>query len=482
MPSLGRNAVLNSIRTIMTIVYPLITYPYVTRLFEAENLGKVNFASSTISYFSLLAVLGITSYAGREGIQYRDDQKKLDQFSSELFSLSIITAAGSLILLLLSSIVVQKFHDYRGLLAIYASTIVFGPIGLSWLYSLEEDYTYITIQSIVIQGVSVVLLFVMVRKPEDYYVYAALNAFSNVGSNICNLFYSSKYIHLRLSFDFKRVFSHLKYCLVFFSSSIASSIYSNIDITMLGFFSTDYRIGIYSAAVKIYTMTKTVLNAVVTVMVPRLTYCVSQGKDTEYNALVSKLFKIMLTGLFPTVVGLILVSKELTVVILGEGFAESQASLCVLSLAIFVSMFATVINGCILIPNKKEKKVLITTASAAAVNFLTNLVAIPLKAEVGAAITTVLSEAVVMFIGWHYAQKYVHMDSMRHTVFTSVIGCVVMCVAAYGVSLVIHQSVALLIVKVLLCALLYFITTLVMKNDIVCQYSRKVINKCKMQH
>ena len=76
MPSIKVNAILNSIRSIMTIIFPMITYPYVTRVLLAKNLGKVNFASSTMSYFSLLAVLGLTSYAGREGIKYRDNQVK----------------------------------------------------------------------------------------------------------------------------------------------------------------------------------------------------------------------------------------------------------------------------------------------------------------------------------------------------------------------------------------------------------------------
>ena len=140
MPSLKINALLNSISSIMAIIFPLITYPYATRVLQAENLGRVNFASSTISYFSLIAVLGITSYAAREGVQYRSDRKKLNQFCSELFTLNIFTSIVSILLLIICYLLIPKFHEYKILLIIYSMTIIFGTIGLSWLYTLEEDY------------------------------------------------------------------------------------------------------------------------------------------------------------------------------------------------------------------------------------------------------------------------------------------------------------------------------------------------------
>ena len=465
-PSLGINAILNSIRSVMSIIYPLITYPYVTRLLQAENLGKVNFASSLVGYFSLIAVLGITSYAAREGVQYRNSKEKLNQFSSEMFTLNLFTTLVALMALAIVCAYVPKFHEYIGLICIYSTTIIFGAIGLPWLYTIEEDYLYITVKSIVIQGVSLILLFILVRKPDDLYMYAALNAFSNVGSNLFNVVYCKKYINLKICFDLKKVFGHLKSCIIFFSSSIASSIYSNIDTTMLGFYSTDYRIGIYSAAVKIYVMIKTLLNAVITVVIPRLTLYKAEDKLKDFNILISRLFKIMITILFPIVIGIIIVSKELAICILGKGFEESQYSLSILAVAVFFSIFATLINGCILIPCKKETQALITTVGAALVNIVTNFGAIPLWQEKGAAITTVISEAVVLLLGWHYAKSLVQLENMKRTFITSSIGCLIMFFVAIGMNSLIANMLIMLICKVLCCALVYFTVLIVLKNEI----------------
>lgn len=478
-PSLKLNAALNSVCAVMSIIFPLITYPYVTRLLQAENLGKVNFASSTIGYFSLIAGLGITQYASREGVQYRDNQKKLNQFGSELFSLSLLTTIFSLLLLGISVLLVPKLGSYKYLLAIYSTTIAMSPFEVGWLYRLEEDYLYITVRSIIIQFISFALLFILVRSPEDYYKYAALNAFSNVGANVFNFAYSKKYITLNIGKNIKKSLRHLKKSIIFFSSSIASSIYSNIDMTMLGFFSTDYNIGIYSASVKMYGMIKTILTAVTSVMTPRLTFFKSHDMEEEFNHLISKVFKIMLTLLLPIVVGLILVAHETVVVLCGNSYEEASTSLRILSCAIFFAMLGSIINGCVLIPSKLERKALRTTVSAALVNLILNFIAIPLFQQNGAAATTVLAEMTVLMVGWHYARNLIKLENLKNTIITSTIGCIIMICISICVDLLFDNAILLLVIKILLCAICYGICLILLKNEIAIEYSRWLIDRVK---
>ena len=477
MPSLKINALLNSISSVMAIVFPLITYPYATRVLQAENLGKVNFASSTIGYFSLIAVLGITSYAAREGVQYRSDRRKLNQFCSELFTLNMFTSIVALVLLIGCWCIVPKLQEYTLLLVIYSMTIVFGTIGLSWLYTLEEDYLYITSRSILIQFVSLVLLFVFVKNKDDFYKYAAINAFANVGANIFNLFYCKRYIDLKICCDVKKIFRHLKSCLIFFSSSLASSIYSNIDTTMLGFICGDYSVGIYSGAVKIYVMIKTLLSSITSVTMPRLTYYITHNQKEEYNLLISRIFKAMITLLLPVVVGLNVVSKEVTIILLGNGFKSAETVLRILAVAIFFAMFATVVNGCILLPNKKEKIVLKATIIAAVANLATNFIAIPLWRQNGAAITTVFSECIVFAIGWYSARGFVKIQSMRRTIITSCIGCTAIMMIGGVCELYLEKLFILLCVKVFLCINTYFLLLYALKNEIVLECVNKILEK-----
>lgn len=475
LPSVKKNAILNSIRIIMTIVFPLITYPYVTRVLRAENLGKVNFASTTLSYFALIAVLGLTNYAGREGQQYRDNSKKLSIFCSELLTLNLLTTIFAYVLLIVTCICVNKLHPYIGLLAIYSTTIVFSTLGMEWLYTLYEDYLYITVRSIVIQFVSLILLLLLVKKEEDYYTYAFLNTFASVGGNIFNFFHARKYITFNLIFN-KKIFCHLKSSLIFFSSSIASSIYSNIDTTMLGLMCGDYTVGIYSVAVKIYTMIKTILVAIISVTSPRLTYYRLNGMIDEYNILLTKLIKVMITFMLPIVVGINIVCKEVIFVICGTGFTDAELSLRILSIAILGSIFASITNG-VLLACRLEKKVLKSTVIAAITNFITNIFAIPVFSQNGAAFTTALSEFVVLVIGCSYARKLTKIDNMNKVILSSITGCILMLFSAYFMEILIANVFLKLILKIMICVLVYYSCLLILRNEIVIEYSNWLIEK-----
>lgn len=65
-PSLKKNAALNMIKMVMSLIFPLITFPYSSRVLGPVSIGKVNFAQSVVSYFSLIAALGISTYAIRD--------------------------------------------------------------------------------------------------------------------------------------------------------------------------------------------------------------------------------------------------------------------------------------------------------------------------------------------------------------------------------------------------------------------------------
>lgn len=477
MPSVKLNALLNTIRTVMSILFPLITYPYVTRLFQADTLGKVNFASTTVSYFSLLAVLGLTSYAAREGIRYRDNSIQLNQFCSELLTLNLCTTFFAYVLFAIICFVVPKFHQYAALLVIYSVTILFSALGLEWVYTIFEDYTYITIRSIVFQILSLVLLLVLVRKKEDYYIYAGINVLANVGGNVFNAIHAKKYIKPKLTFN-KKIFRHLRYSLVFFSNSIASSIYSNIDTTMLGMMCSDYNVGIYSVAVKIYSMIKNILAAIMAVMAPRLTYYRMHDMPEEFNDMVSKLIKTMVTLLFPVVVGINLTANEIVMVISGDGYIESVIPLRILSVALFGAIFATITSQ-ILLACRKEKIVLRGTVSAAVVNLFANLFMIPLFKQNGAAATTVIAEFVVLGVGYWNSKSLVSVGKLNKTIVSSAFGCIVMTLSAIILQMFINNVFVLLITKIVFCAGAYFITLVLLKNEIVDEFFGMIKEKVK---
>lgn len=462
------NAILNSIRSIMSIIFPMITYPYVTRILMAENLGKVNFASSTLSYFSLIAVLGLTSYAAREGAGFRDDKKKLNNFCAELLSLNLCTTVFAYIIFGIALVMLPSLHSYTALLAIYSVTIIFSTLGMEWVYTIYEDYLYITLRSIAMQILSLILMFIFVRDINDFYWYAAINVIASVGGNIFNFIHVRKYISLKLKFN-KNIFNHLKYSIVFFASSIASSIYSNIGNTILGLMSGDIAVGLLAVAMKIYVMIKSLIIAVLNVTTARLAYYKYNNMQDEYNHTVSKLIKTIIVLLFPVVVGINLVAEEVILIVAGSGFMQSVSALRYLSIAILWSIFAS-IAGCILITSKQEKKVLFGTICAAITNVVVNLFCIPFMKQDGAALAVVVAEFVVLLINGRQCKGLIKLEKIGNVILSGFVACIAMSVFC----LIIEKSITIFVFKLLLKVigggLVYVVFLIIGKNEITIEY------------
>ena len=131
--SIRKNAAFNVMKTAMSMLFPLITFPYASRILSPEGIGKVNFANSIVAYFTLIAGLGIEFYGIREGAKVRHDKDKLSKLTMELFLLNLISTVISYGLFAISLIFVPKLFDYRLLLLVCSSTIVFSPLSLHWL-------------------------------------------------------------------------------------------------------------------------------------------------------------------------------------------------------------------------------------------------------------------------------------------------------------------------------------------------------------
>ena len=419
--SITKNAILNVIRVFVTIVFPLITFPYATRVLGTENIGKVQFSSSIIIFFLLIAALGINSYAVREGASLRNDRKKISDFASDVFSINIIFTFTSYILLFLLLLLPTKINTYFLLIIIQSIQLVFTTIGVDWVYVIYEDYLYITIRTIIVQIISLVLLFIFVHKPDDYYIYTLIIVLSASGVNVLNFFHSKKYVDLRIKKDnnFKK---NIKPMLVLFSNDLAQQVYINSDSLMLGFMTSDYNVGIYSVSVKIYTIIKKLLNAIIAVTIPRMAYYNSHDKN-KFSQLCSNIFNFSILVLLPVIVLLFLLSDNIVLLLFGTQYLDSINLVKILSIGLLFAVFANLFCNGILIIKKEEKHVLRATLLAATANVLLNIVFIDKLHEIGAAITTVIAEFIVMTYTFIKAKKFFDMKTSIYNIITEIIGC-----------------------------------------------------------
>lgn len=477
--SLGVNAFLNGLRSVLNLFFPLITFPYVSRVLSVSGIGIYNFSNTYISYFILIAGLGVATYAVREGAKYRDNKDKINEFASQIFSLNMIATVIAYLLLFASLIIFKNLYNYVSCILVFSLQILFTTLGTEWIYTIYEDYTYITIRSIIFKIISIALLFLLVRKPEDYLIYAAITVFSAVGSNLLNFIHARNFIHIKLTIKTNWKY-HLKPILVIFASAIAITIYVSSDTTILGLLKNDYAVGIYSTSVKIYQMVEGLLSAMLTVTIPRLAFLWGKKHIDEYNQVLAKVFNLLGILGVPVAIGLMMLSQEVILIIAGKKYLPSVNSLRIISWAMIFSLFAWIFSYCVLIPAKRESLVLRNTVITAIENIILNFILIPYMSYDGTSLSTVIAEFTVMIMNgyscWDIIKPVIFKKDTLKNLLDSIIGCVgivVVCLLCdYGFNSLILKT----IFSVVLSVIMYGAILILLKN----KNAYSMLDKAKM--
>ncbi len=460
--SISINLIANGIKTLMSVLFPLITFPYASRVLGATGIGKVNYATSIISYFSMFAALGIATYAIREGARIRDDKEKFSKFAKEMLNINLLTTVIAYVALLIF-LCLPILKNYKILLIILSGTIVFTTIGMEWLFIIKEEYAYITKRAVLFQFLSLILLFLLVRSKEDYGWYAALTVISSGGSAIWNLVYSRKLVNWRqkITPEYKK---HLKPIFLIFGTSIASSIYMTMDTTMLGAMSGDKATGIYTAAVKINTVVSTLIGTISSTILPRVSYYIGNGLKKEYEKLMQSSMDLLMMVAMPVAIGMMCTSDILILLFSGAEFLPGSTAAKILSAKVVIAAINRVLAYQICIPYKRDKEVLLSTSGGALFNLIANAALIPIWGVNGASIATFFSEVVVFIILFRYTHKYfpVHRLYARGPIYLAASIWFFLC--RYILDRVLHNTVVILLATVGICAAGYFAILLAIKD------------------
>lgn len=403
--SVKYNFLMNLTLKVASFVFPLLTLPYITRVLGAANNGKVDFASSVISYFSMFAQLGIPTYGIRECAKCRDDKEQLTKTVQELLFINFISASISYISLLWAIVTINKFKSNSILLLIDSLAIILNAAGIEWLYQAIEQYDYIAVRNIVFKLISTAMIFIVVKEPDDYFKYALLLTISTCGSNILNIYNVSKIVEHHLYIGKYEIKRHLKPIITFFALSIAVSIYTCMDTVMLGFISGDEEVAFYTLATKIKLALAFLISALGPVLLPRITYCVNNNQYGRFLLYVEKSLHFVILISIPTTIYAILMAPEVIGVLGGDSYMPAIQCMRVVTLAVIPLGIGNVACQQILTPLGKERLTMISTIYGACLNFVVNAILIPKNGAVGAAIATVLAESVVMIIQVHYSWK-----------------------------------------------------------------------------
>ena len=452
--SLTKNAILNIIRQAMTIVFPLVTFPYVSRVLGSAEFGKYNFAVSIVSYFALLAAFGLTNYAVREGARIRENRKALSCLTSQLFSFNLLTSAFAYILLFFITFYSSKLNIYFTLIAVQSLCIILTTIGLDWVNIVYED--------------TVIYCWIMIG--------------GSYGGNVVNLFYIRKYVDVFFTFSipFRKFFVPMS---ILFLNSLAVIIYVNSDITILGMFESDSVVGIYSFSSKIYNILKQLINAVIVVAVPRLV--VTLVSDIQrYRKYLEDIFNLLILILLPISSGLFMLSKSIILIVGGQEYLVGESVLRLLSFSIIFALISSIYTNCMLIIGREEKKILIGTSISAIFNIVGNLILIPYIGMIGAALTTVLAEFLNMLMQRYYSKKYVLSNNLANwkTFICSFLGAGIVILVCWSINHVILGdtviiSVLRIITAIMVSAPSYLLILIALKHKIIVAMLGKFKNR-----
>lgn len=461
---------LNSLQTLLNLIFPLITFPYVSRVLSVSGMGKYNFANSIISYFVLIAGLGISRYAVREGAKIREDKLQFSKFASRIFSINLCSTLISYLLLFITLFFVTSLRNCIEAILIFSIQIFFTTLGMDWLYIIYEEYAYITVRNILFKVISILLLFTFVRQSDDYLKYAAITTFASVGSYLLNFLHSRKICNIKFVWKFNWT-PYIIPILTIFGTMVAVTIYVSSDITMLGFLKNNYIVGIYSISAKIYGMVGPMLSATMAVTIPRLAMLMGQGKMSNYKQLFKKLLQTMILIVLPAVVGLMMTSKSIVLIIAGGEYLRSATPLSILSIALFFGTLNTIFVECVLIPAKRERATLITAVIAAITNLLLNFVLIPHYSEVGTAMTTVIAECLSMLMNFYFSRDIIGEIFLAKGFWKEnlniVIGTIAIWLVCILIKSLIYSNIIQLIISIICSCVIYILILYVLRNKLV---------------
>lgn len=405
------NMIMSVVLSVASVLFPLISYPYASRILGPEGIGKVNFATSITNYFLGFSQLGIPIYGVRLCAQIRNDKKKLLKTIRELLSINLLLSSISYVILLFCVLLIPKMHAESRLYWILSSNLLLQALGVEWYYKSIEEYSYITIRSLICKVIALISLFLLVKNASDYETYGLISILASSLSCVFNFIHARKKIFFSMNerLEFAK---HIKPILIIYAMSLASSIYSNLDSVMLGFMKNDYEVGLYTTSIKVKTILISVITAGASVLLPRVSYLLKNKEFKEYEKTCKKSFRFILIASLPITVFFAIFSKECIGVLAGKEFMDSVIPMIILMPTVLIIGFTYNMGMEMLISAGKEIAVFWASCGGAIADLTINLFLIPIWGATGAAVGTLFAEVVVLLIEYSFIKK---IDYMKNT-------------------------------------------------------------------
>ena len=402
-PDVKRNFVYNGILTLSNYIFPLIVYPYVSRVLGVSNIGICNFVDSIVHWFILFSMMGMTILGNREMAAIGDDRVKRSKAFSELMALNLVTTLIAALGLLMAIFTVPKLFAYRSLLYVGVLKLFANFLCIDWYFRGTEDFRYITGRTIFVKILYVGAVFLFVKKAGDYPLYYLLTVLMLVANAVINLFYARRSVSLvRKGLEPGR---YLKPFLMLGMYMLLTALYVTLNVTWLGFVTNDEQVGYYTTASKLYSIVIAFFSAFTGVMLPRMSSLVSENRIDDFRSMIDRTFDLLFMFAVPLVVYACLCAPEIVRIFAGAGYEGAYVPARIMMPLILVVGLEQIYVIQILMPNKRDRSIFVNSCVGATVGVLLNILLVSRLQAVGSAIVWITSEAAVLVAASWFANR-----------------------------------------------------------------------------
>ncbi|ORO46037.1 flippase [Streptococcus oralis] len=453
-----KNYAYNLSYQLLVIILPIITTPYVTRVFSSEDLGTYGYFNSIVTYFILLATLGVANYGTKEISGH------LQEIRKNFWGIYTLQLGATFVSILLYALFCLMLPSMQNPVAyILGLSLVSKGIDISWLFQGLEDFRKITVRNITVKLVGVISIFLFVKSANDLYLYVFLLTIFELLGQLSMWLPAREFIG-KPHFDMAYARVHLKPVILLFLPQIAISLYVTLDRTMLGALASTKDVGIYDQALKLVNILLTLVTSLGSVMLPRVSNLLSSGDHKAVNKMHQMSFLIYNLVIFPMMAGILIVNADFVQFFLGQDFQDARYAIAIMIFRMFFIGWTNIMGIQILIPHNRNKEFMISTTAPAIISVGLNLLFLPKLGYIGAAIVSVLTEALVWAIQLYFTRRYLKEVPIIGSMTKIILSSAIMYGILLGSKTVIHFSPTLnVLVFAVLGGIIYLFAILSLK-------------------
>ena len=411
-----KNYLYNLSYQLLIIVLPVITTPYITRVFSSSALGSYGYYNSIVTYFILLATLGVANYGTKEISGHR---KEVQKTFWGIYSLQVLATCLALVLYIAVCLIIPSMNNL--IAYILGFSLLSRGLDISWLFQGMEDFKKITVRNTAVKLLGVASIFIFVKKPSDLYLYIVLLVGYDLLGQLSMWLPAREHIG-RPHLDIVYAKQHIKPVILLFLPQIAISLYITLDRTMLGALSSTTDVGIYDQALKFLNILLTIVTSLGSVMLPRVSNLLSSGNQKAVNKLHEMSFLVYNLVIFPMVAGILIVNKDFVNFFLGKDFQDARYAIAIMVFRMFFIGWTNIMGIQILIPHNKNREFMLSTTIPAffsvGLNILKEIKILP-------SMLKILAASLVMYGILYVIQPLIHFPSVVNVLISALLGLLI---------------------------------------------------------